>query len=451
MEARSREGWGTSLGFILAAIGSAVGLGNMWRFPYAVSTRGGAAFVILYVIMVLVVGVPVMMSEFAVGRRTRLSPISALEKAGGRGWSVLGYIFVLTGCLILAYYAVIAGWTMRYMLEALISGFAGDPGEYYDQSTTGISAVLYHMVFMTLTISIVIGGIKAGIERASLILMPVLFVLIVGLAAWAFLLEGSGAGYAFYLRPELGDFLSASTFSAAASQAFFSLSLGMGAMLTYSSYLSRDENLPSSAIKISLSDFGVAFFAGLVVFPVMFALGLSSQILTGEVGEGRALGALFVSLPRAFVEMGAAGRIVGLTFFIALFVGALTSAISLLEVVTSSLIDTWKMERIRAALGAGLVIMVIGIPSAYNHSILGLFDAVAGELLLVVGAFFLVLFVGWRMEDPVAELSEGFSSPRLLRGWLGLVRLVLPIVLIFVIYDRAKNVVQMVWSMITGG
>ena len=451
MEARTREGWGTSAGFILAAIGSAVGLGNMWRFPYAVSTRGGAAFVILYVLMVLAVGVPVMMSEFALGRRTGLSPISALRKEGGRRWSMLGYLFVLTGCLILAYYAVISGWTMRYLLDALISGFSGDPGVYYDESTTGLSAVLYHMVFMVITISIVIGGIKAGIERASLVLMPVLFVLIVGLALWALTLEGSGAGYSFYLRPQLSDFLSASTFSAAASQAFFSLSLGMGAMLTYASYLNRQENLPSSAVKISLADFGVAFFAGLVVFPVMFAFGLSNQIIAGEIGEGRALGALFVSLPRAFIEMGGVGRIVGLTFFTALFVGALTSAISLLEVVTSSLIDTWKIERMRAALWAGLVIMIIGIPSAYNQNILGLFDAIAGEFLLVLGALFLVIFVGWRMEDPVGELSEGFGNRGLLTGWLGLVRFLLPIILVFVIYDRGRNVVQMVWSLLGGG
>jgi NSS family neurotransmitter:Na+ symporter len=451
MEVRTREGWGTSLGFILAAIGSAVGLGNMWRFPYAASTRGGAAFVILYVLMVLAVGVPVMMSEFAIGRRTGLSPISALRKEGGRRWSMLGYLFVLTGCMILAYYAVIAGWTMRYLLEAMISGFAADPGAYYDQSTTGVTAVLYHMVFMAITISIVVGGIKAGIERASLILMPVLFVLIVGLALWALTLEGSGAGYSFYLRPQLSDFFSGSTFAAAASQAFFSLSLGMGAMLTYSSYLSRQENLPSSAVKISLSDFGVAFFAGLVVFPVMFAFGLSDQIITGEIGEGRALGALFVSLPRAFIEMGAAGRIVGLTFFTALFVGALTSAISLLEVVVSSLIDTWKIPRVRAALWAGLGIMVVGIPSAYDHNILGLFDALAGEFFLVFGAFFLVLFVGWRMEDPIGELGEGFGNRGLLTGWLGMVRFLLPIILAFVIYDRGKNVFNMIVSMLRGG
>jgi NSS family neurotransmitter:Na+ symporter len=450
MEARSREGWGTRMGFILAAVGSAVGLGNMWRFPYAVSDKGGAAFVILYVLMVFLVGIPVMMSEFAVGRRAGLSPISALQKLGGSRWGWLGRLFVLTGCLILAYYAVIAGWTMRYLLEALLGGFTGDPGTYYDQSTTGIGAVLYHILFMGITVSIVIGGIKAGIERVSLVLMPVLFILIVGLAVWAAFQSGALAGYGFYLRPQLSDFFSTSTLAAAASQAFFSLSLGMGAMLTYASYLSHEENLPVSAATISMSDFGVAFFAGLVVFPVMFAFGLSDQIIAGTVGEGRALGALFVSLPRAFMEMGATGRIVGLIFFVALFVGALTSAISLLEVVTSSLIDSWHIRRVGGALGAGFVIMLIGIPSAYDQNILILFDAVAGEFLLVVGAFFLLLFVGWRMADPVGELHIAFPHDGILRGWLGVVRFLLPIVLVVVIYDRGKNVIQMIWSLIAG-
>jgi NSS family neurotransmitter:Na+ symporter len=375
MEAPSREGWGTRLGFILAAVGSAVGLGNMWRFPYAAAERGGAAFVILYIAMVFLIGVPIMLSEFAGGRRTGLSPIGALHQAGGKRWGKLGYLYVLTGCLILAYYSVIAGWTMRYTLEALLSGFAAEPGAYFEQSTTGIGAVLYHMVFMGLVIAIVVGGVKRGIERVSLILMPVLFVLIVLLAVYAATLSGAGPGYGFYLRPNVGELFSASTLSAAAAQAFFSLSLGMGAMLTYASYLKSQDNLPSSAVTISFSDFAVAFFAGLVVFPVIFAFGLQ-----GEVGEST-LGALFISLPRAFVEMGGGGRFVGLLFFSALFVGALTSGISLLEVVTSSLIDSWKLDRAAAALGAGLVIMVAGIPSAYNLNVLGLFDAVAGEFL----------------------------------------------------------------------
>jgi NSS family neurotransmitter:Na+ symporter len=438
MEARSREGWGTRLGFILAAVGSAVGLGNMWRFPYATAENGGAAFVILYIGMVFLVGVPVMLSEFAVGRRARLSPIGALRQVGGPSWAPLGYLYVLTGCLILAYYSVIAGWALRYTLEALISGFSGNPSEYFEHSTVGISAVLYHIVFMAITISIVIGGIKGGIERASLILMPVLFLLLIALAVWAAFQVGAAEGYAFYLRPEPSKLLSAETLAGAAGQAFFSLSLGMGAMLTYASYLKRDENLAGSAATISLSDFAVAFFAGLVVFPVIFAFALQ-----GEISES-SLGTLFISLPTAFIKMGAVGRFVGLLFFVALLVGALTSAISLLEVVTSSLIDNWKLDRTRAALGAGLVIMVVGIPSAYDQDILGLFDKVAGEFLLVVGAFFLALLVGWRVPDLIEEAKQGFGNVGLLKGWLFVVRIVVPIVLAVVIYQVGKQAGEMV-------
>lgn len=441
MEVRVREGWGTKMGFILAAVGSAVGLGNMWRFPYVTADRGGAAFVILYILMVFVVGVPVMLAEFGVGRRTRLSPIGALEHVGGKRLVPLGYLYVATGCLILAYYSVIAGWTMRYTLEALLGGFTSSPADFFGESSSGTGALLYHVVFMAVTISIVVGGVKRGIERASLALMPLLFVLIVGLAIWAATLDGAGAGYAFYLRADPAAVLSADTLAAAAGQAFFSLSLGMGAMLTYSSYLSKDENLPTSAAAIAVSDFGVAFFAGLVVFPVIFAFGLSE-----EIGEST-LGALFISLPRAFIAMGAVGKVVSVVFFGALLVGALTSAISLLEVVTSSLIDSWGFDRGRAALTAGFAIMLLGVPSAYSLDVLGLFDKIAGEFFLVVGAFVLALFVGWRMSDPVGELSKGFPHGGLLRGWLWTVRVVAPIILLVVIYHVGRQAIDLIAGM----
>ncbi len=438
MEARSREGWGTKTGFILAAIGSAVGLGNMWRFAYVASDRGGAAFVILYVIMVFAIGVPVMMAEFAVGRRAGLSPIGALREVAGPRWVPLGYMYVAAGFLILAYYSVIAGWVTRYTLEAMIGGFPTDAATYFTESSTGVGAVLYHMVFMLLTISIVVSGIKTGIERASIVLMPLLFVLLIGLTIWAAFLNGAAEGYSFYLRPSVDKIFSLDTLSAAAGQAFFSLSLGMGAMLTYSSYLSRDANLPGSAATISFADFGVAFLAGLVVFPVIFAFGLSDQI------GASSLGALFISLPSAFVAMGAIGRIVGLVFFVALIVGALTSAISLLEVVTSSLIDTWKLDRVRAGLGAGLVIMLIGIPSALSLDVLGLFDKIAGEFMLVLGAFLLAILVGWKMSDPIGELQQGFGSARLLKGWYWTIRIVVPLVLAVVIYQVGKASIELV-------
>ena len=438
MEASTREGWGSRRGFILAAIGSAVGLGNMWRFPYVTAEHGGAAFVFFYILMVCVVGIPVMLAEFSLGRRTRLSPIGAMRKAGGGGWTVLGWFFVVTGFLILSYYSVIAGWTMRYTLEAALGGFSASPADHFTSSASGIDALMYHLAFMAVTISVVAGGIKMGIERASIVLMPLLFVLIMGLAVWAIFLPGADAGYSFYLHPEPGRLFSLDTLGAAAGQAFFSLSLGMGAMLTYSSYLSRQEDLPSAGVTIAASDFAVAFFAGLVVFPVIFAFGLSNEISESTIG------ALFISMPQAFSAMGGAGRIVGLVFFGALFVGALTSGISLLEVVVSSMIDNFKIPRASAAIGIGLAVTVLGIPSAYSTDVLGFVDQIAGSLFLIVGAFFLTVFVGWLMDDPVTELQQGFKNGRLLEGWFLTLRFVVPVVLAIVLYQVGKDAVAAV-------
>jgi len=435
-----REAFGTRLGFILAAVGSAVGLGNMWRFPYAVAEGGGAAFLVLYILMTLLVGIPVMLAEFTVGRGARLSPIGALGKVGGRRWKAVGYLFVAAGLVILSYYSVIAGWTVRYAVVGLISGFPADPGGYFQEIATGTPAVVYHLAFMLVTISIVMVGVERGIERAALFLMPALFLILVGLAIWGSRLSGGAAGYAFYLMPSFAELLDPQVLQAAGAQAFFSLSLGMGAMLTFSSYLSRDEDLAREGTIIAFSDFGVAFLAGLVVFPVIFALGLS-----GDVGEST-VGALFISLPGAFVEMGGLGRIVGSLFFVALAVGALTSAISLLEVVTASLIDEFGVRRKAAAVSAGVVIALLGLAPAVSLDFLGLLDKIAGELFLVVGGFGICLLVGWKMKDAGAELRKG-ASPGFARFGeraLGMVKWVAPLILLYVIFFTVLDTVQLV-------
>lgn len=438
-EQPSREAWGTRLGFILAAVGSAVGLGNMWRFPYLTAEGGGAAFVLLYIGFTLAVGIPLMLAEFAVGRRAGLSPIGALRKLGGAGWVPVGFLFVLVGLVILSYYSVIAGWTVRYSLDALVRGFPGDAGARFAAVATGVPAVTFHVLFMAVTIAIVMGGVKRGIERASFVLMPLLFLILVGLALWAWSLEGSGAGYGFYLKPAPGELFNAEILADAASQAFFSLSLGMGAMLTYASYLSRGENLPREAGIIAGSDFSVAFVAGLVVFPVIFALGLSGQVSESTVG------ALFISLPGAFASMGAVGRIVGLAFFVALVVGALTSAISLLEVVTASVIDEWRLPRRAAGLGTGILATVLGLWPATSLYGLGALDQVAGNLCLAVGGFFIAVFVGWRMDDPVGEVTDG-SSPgirRLVPGWRFTLRYIVPPIMLVVVYYQLRATIAL--------
>jgi NSS family neurotransmitter:Na+ symporter len=441
----SRELWGSRLGFILAAVGSAVGLGNMWGFPYRTAENGGAAFVMLYILMTLLVGGPIMIAEFGLGRSTRLSPIGALAAAGGRAWRPAGFLFVLSGLLILAYYSVIAGWVTRYAVDTMLSPFPADAAGYFAAVSSGTAAIGYHLAFMAITIFIVAGGVSKGIERLSLFMMPLLFAIVVGLAIWAAFLPGARAGHAFYLLPRFEELLSLDTLAAATSQAFFSLSLGMGAMLTFASYLSKNSSLPQEAAIISISDFSVAFFAGLVVFPVIFALSLQDA-----VGEST-IGALFISIPGAFQAMGATGRIVGLLFFFALFIGAITSAVSLLEVVVSSAIDEWKINRKIAALVAGGLIAAIGILPARNTNVLGAMDAVATEIFLPVGGLLIAILVGWRMSDRLSAFTEGAGGAALafFGVWRWFLRIVVPPLLLLVLYTtipRGYNAVMAVFQ-----
>ena len=438
-----REAFASRAGFILAAAGSAVGLGNMWRFPYQASEGGGAAFVLLYVLLTLVLGIPLMLAEFGVGRRAQLAPIGALRRLAGRAWVPAGYMFVLAGLLILSYYAVIAGWTVRYGIEAAFSGFPGSSADHFGVVASGADAVAYHVGFMALTVLIVVGGVKGGIERASLLLMPVLFVIVVGLALWASTLDGAGAGYAKYLKPELDELMNPAVWRAAASQAFFSLSLGMGGMLTYASYLKRDQNLPESATVVAFTDFGVAFVAGLLVFPVIYSFALQGAVSASTVG------ALFIALPSAFQAMGEAGRVVGTFFFAVLAVGALTSAISLLEVVTASVIDEFGISRHRAAVITGALVTLIGIAPALDTDALGLMDKIAGELLLIAGGLVLALLAGWRLRAAVQDELETGASPfwtRQVVRILSVLRWVVPpivaIVLFFSLRETATAVAQ---------
>jgi NSS family neurotransmitter:Na+ symporter len=301
----------------------------MWRFSYLTAENGGAAFVILYLAITALVGLPVLLAELVLGRGSQGSPIRALAHYGGNAWKPLGFVFVAAGFLILSYYGVIAGWTLRYTAVVLTTGFDASIGDSFADISQGFDAFALHVVFMIGTIAIVAGGVKSGIERTALILMPVLFVLVCGLAVYATTLSGGSEGYRYYLQADFSEIFSREVLTQAAGQAFFSLSLGMGAMLTFGSYLGRDNNLPNESLIIAGADIGIAFIAVLVVFPMIFALGLSDQVRESTVG------ALFITLPQAFAGMGAVGRVVGFLFFAALVVGALTSAISLLEVVVS--------------------------------------------------------------------------------------------------------------------
>ena len=433
-----REQWGSRLGFVLAAVGSAVGLGNMWRFSYLASEHGGGAFLLLYIAMTALVGLPIMLAELTVGRATGKSPIFAFAELGGRAWSLLGWLFVGVGFLIFSYYSVIAGWTLRYAFESVVFGFSGNPGERFGALATGSAAVAWHVGFVALSCVVVMGGVRGGIERAAVWLMPTLFALIVGIAIYAATLDGAAAGYAKYLTVEFGEILSLDVLREAAGQAFFSLSLGMGAMITYASYLSPRDHLPRESLMIAGADFGVAFMAGMVVFPLIFALGLS-----GEVGEST-VGALFITLPEAFATMGGAGRVVGSLFFVALAVAALTSAISMLEVVVASSIEGLGIGRRPAVAAAGVGIALLGVPSALSLDVLGVLDQVAGNLLLIFGGLAITLFVGWWMEDPVAEVERGADGVRWFGLWRMLLRTVVPLVLAVVLVSSCGATLQSV-------
>jgi NSS family neurotransmitter:Na+ symporter len=443
--AAAREQWNSRLGFTAAAVGSAVGLGNMWRFSYLTAEKGGAGFVLLYLVFTLLVGLPVLLAEVTIGRGAGKSPILALEHYGGRAWRPLGLLFVATGFLILSYYSVIAGWTVRYAGQALLFGFTESPGDFFVEIREGWGAFLFHLLFMAITMVIVAGGVKRGIERVAVIAMPALFFLVCGIAIYAATLPDSGAGYAYYLNADFSKALSMDVVVAASGQAFFSLSLGMGAMMTFASYLPRDTDLPNDSVVIAGADFGVAFLAGLMVFPIIFALGLQAEV------EESTLGALFVALPKAFASMGDVGRFVGLLFFIALVVGALTSAISLLEVVVSATVDGLGWSRRRATLSMGAVIAALGGLSAWNIGVLDVMDQVANNLLLLVGGLALSIFVGWAMKDPIAEVEVGTRGVRWFFAWQQLLRWVVPSVLLVVLYHSVPSTLANVWSLLTGG
>jgi NSS family neurotransmitter:Na+ symporter len=438
MPGAAREHWSSRTGFVLAAIGSAVGLGNMWRFSYLAAENGGAAFVLFYLVVSLCVGIPVLLAELVLGRGSQQSPIRALAHYGGAAWRPLGVVFVAAGFLILSYYGVIAGWTVRYALVALVQGFPADVADRFGDIATGWDAFGFHVLFMALTIGVVAGGVKGGIERVSLVMMPALFAIVAGLAVYAATLDGAGRGYTTYLSADVSKLLHWSVLRDAAGQAFFSLSLGMGAMLTFASYLPRDAHLPDASLAIAGADMAVAFVAGLVVFPLIFALGLEGRVGASTVG------ALFITLPQAFAEMGAVGRVVGLLFFAVLVVGALTSAISLLEVVVASAMDGLGVSRRGAALAAGAAITLLGAPSAWNTDVLGVIDQVANNLFLLGGGLALSVFVGWVMHDPIAEARAGTEGIGWFPVWRWLLRFAVPAFLALVLWYAVPETIAAV-------
>jgi NSS family neurotransmitter:Na+ symporter len=425
----TRGAWGSNTGFILAAVGGAVGLGNLWGFAYSASQGGGAAFVVLYFVFVLFVGLPVLTAELVIGRHTKRSPIAALAAVGGPRLKWVGVLFVLVGFVILSFYSVIMGWTGRLLLDFLRGTVPEDTAAHFGAISEGTGAIVAHLAGMVITILVIIRGVQRGIERVSVVLMPTLFLLIAALAIWASTLSGSGPGYAFYLQPDLSRIFHAQTITGAAGQAFFSLSLGMGAMITYASYLPGRGSLPAKAGLIALSDTMVAFVGGLVTFPVIFHFGLQQQV------SDSAIGALFIAVPRGLLSFGAAGQVVGVVFFSTLYIAALTSAISLLEVVSSAAIDSLGWSRSRAGWLAGGAIALAGIPGALSSDWVSFLFQLVGQAFLVLGGLLLAVIVGYVWKDTArAELLAGFEHPALATVWIWLLRTIVPLMLAVTLY-----------------
>ena len=330
-----RGAWGSKLGFILAASGSAIGLGNIWRFPYSAGEGGGGAFVLVYLLFVALIGVPVMLAELSVGRTTQKSPVGAYKAlVPGTWWPYVGGLGVLTGFGILAFYSVVAGWTLAYLGSAFTGGIAGltdgaaSEAYFVDLIGNGWEAAALAALFLLITALVVRGGISGGIERATKILMPLLLGILVILAVRSVTLPGAGEGIAYLFKPDFSA-MTGSDVMGALGQALFSLSLGMGAMITYGSYMPKDQDLPSSGIIVALFDTGIAILSGLIIFPALFAAGAQPDGGPGLV---------FIVLPTIF-ESPPAGGLFAITFYLLLSIAALTSTISLLEVVVSYFVD----------------------------------------------------------------------------------------------------------------
>ncbi len=425
-----RENWVSRAGFILAAAGSAIGLGNIWRFPYVVGTNGGAAFVVIYLIIILVIGFPLMVSEISLGKMTQKNPVGAFKAlAPDTPWWLVGAMGVLSGFVILSFYSVVAGWGLAYVLKTLQGVFTVSNTEeiFVGHITQGLQPVLWHFIFMVLTTIIITLGVVKGIGRSVKYLMPALFVLLLMLVVRALTLEGALEGVRFYLQPDFSEITFGSLLSAT-GQAFFSLSLGAGAMLTYGSYLKKGDDVVSSAVWVIFLDVGIALLAGLAIFPAVFALGFDPS-----VGAGLA----FVTLPAVFAAMPL-GNLFAFTFFLLLSIAALTSAISMLEIVVSWMVDEKGITRFKATIGIAILIFILGIPAslsigAVDISIFGIsffdfLDLFQERFLLPIGALLTSIFVGYVLKGSKLRLEVNQDSKKLKLGaWFDvLIKYVVP-------------------------
>jgi len=449
--ADSRGQFGSKFGFIMAAAGSAVGLGNIWRFPYLTGENGGGAFVFVYLCCVLLVGLPLLFNEVALGRMTKKNPIGAFKDTGANAFWMIGPILALgVSFFVLSYYSVIAGWTIGY----IYTSFTGIEVSFTDFQANAWVVIGLLALFVGINLLIVTKDISKGIEKASKVLMPILFVLVFIVILRSVTLDGAMAGIKYYLVPDFTK-INANTFLKALSQCFFSMSIGWGIMITYGSYLSKQESIVESSLWIALLDTGVALMGGLMVFPAVFAFGM-------EPNQGPTL--VFQILPHIFNEMPG-GNIVGAFFFLLLMIAALTSTISMIEVPGSWLVDEKKWSRKKAAWVVAISAFIIGIPAALSKgavesltsmklnifgleisSFMDIMDFVWGTLFIMIVALFVCVYIGWIIKPAriIEEISAGspYFNTKKIAGitaaqiWTFFIRFICPLVILIVILNQ---------------
>ena len=405
----AKEQWRSGLGFVLAAAGSAVGLGNLWGFAYRASQGGGGAFLLLYVLIVLVVCLPVLVAEMVLGRSTGNSPLLAPVTAAGRRWQPMGWLFVLAASGILAFYAVLMGWTGATLVQTLSWGLPSDIEQaeaFFAGLSGGRAALIGQLLSLVATALVVAAGVRSGIERLSRWGLPLLFVLLIGLAVWASGLEGAVEGYrTFLLRWDSAELTNLTTIRNAFTQAFFSIGTGIGCILAYAAYLDRKAHLPREAVAVVGMDTAVGVLAGMVTFPVVISFGLQ------EVVSGSTLGTIFIALPTGLSSLGAPGQFVAVLFFGLALIAAITSAVSLMEVPVACLIDRLGWSRSRAVWVSTALIFVAGLPAATSLDVLGWMDSVFGGLLLILGGLLLALLLGWVVPNRFQDDLQGSGTP----------------------------------------
>ncbi len=447
-----REHWASRIGFIFAAAGSAVGLGNLWKFPYITWHNNGGAFVLVYLACVVAIGLPVMMAEILLGRRTQMSPVPAFQKLGSSGWGLVGFLGVLTGFVILGYYSVIAGWSIRSFIQCVgwsVNGYQAPADTAFGAFLSdGSMQLLLAFIFLVVTAFIVWRGVSSGIEKAAKFLMPVLLLILVYLVVRVMFLPGIGQTFHFLFRPNFSE-LPATGVLEALGHAFFTLSLGMGVMITYGSYMHKRESIPGAAATVVFLDTAIALLACVIMYTIIFSVAGVAESVSGST-----VGMLFVTLPRLFYTELSGGTLLGPLFYVLVAFAALTSTISVLEVIVSFFIDKLGFKRSTATLVGTAAVAICTFLSALSlgavgflsdfeifagkGGVLSTLDHVAANYLLPVGGLLTTLFVGWFVSkklsaDELGMLDAAGNPTFSFKLWLFFIRIVAPLAILAVI------------------